>query len=514
MNFPEILPEMWAVFGATIAVVVIIVSFITGAGKKAAVAAVEGSLGGQLEAEKQRAEDLENRLKEAEKENNSLKVKEVNLMRTEAGLRVKLEAEKKLLKQKEALLGKAEQKFTDTFKALSQDALKAIQEQFLQLAKTSFEAQQDSAKGDMDKRVEVVERMIKPINESLEKVQVQAGKLEKERVGAYRSLREQVRHMQETHLGLQKETSQLVKALRQPTGRGQWGEMQLRRVVEMSGMQEHCDFEMQTTTTTDEGKKLRPDLIVKLPGGQSIIVDSKAPMDAYLDAVKSDDDSAREVALVRHAEQVRTHIQQLSSKKYQDQFETSPEFVVLFLPSEAFFSAALAQDSTLIEKGVDQGVILATPTTLIALFRAVAYGWRQEALAQNAQDISNVGQELYKRLAKFTEHVDKIGKSLGTTVTSFNDAVGSLDSRVIVSARKFEALGAAPEQTRVSDVRPCEKIVRDVKNLSTGTGDDLAIAAESLTDIQDTVGSGDFVAVVPSDIRFEGFTAEGGGDGI
>lgn len=510
----NVTPEMWGIFGAAMAVVAVIVGLVGSAGKKAAVSGVSGRFEAQLEAEKNRVAELSAKLAEAEKTLTSLKVKEADLMSTEAGLRARLEAEQKMLQQKEALLSKAEQKFADTFKALSQDALKASQEQFLQLAKTSFKAQQDSAQVDMDKRVDAVERMVKPINDSLEKAQLQASEIEKAREGAYVSLREQVKHMQDTHLGLQKETSQLVKALRQPTGRGQWGEMQLQRVVEMSGMQEHCDFIKQTSTTTDEGKKLRPDLIVKLPGGQNIIVDSKAPMDAYLDAVETDDESLKEVALARHARQVSTHIQQLSSKKYQDQFDTSPEFVVLFLPSEAFFSAALAQDSSLIEKGVDQGVILATPTTLIALLRAVAYGWRQEALTQNAKDISAVGQELYERLSKFTEHVDKIGKSLGTTVNHFNSAVGTLDSRVMVSARKFEALGAAPEQTKLTEVKPVERIAREVKKDGLASTNELVDSVEPLESAADFDGFADFASASAGEVAFEGFLAESAGEGI
>jgi len=388
----------------------------------------------------------------------------VELQKSESEYKTRLEGERKSSREKEQLLENAQAKFSDTFKALSSDALKANQEQFLQLAKTSLNAQQTKAATDLDKRRVAVEMLVKPVAESLEKVQGRIGDLEKAREGAYASLKEQVSSMTKSQYDLQRETAQLVKALRQPTGRGQWGEMQLKRVVEMAGMQEHCDFVTQSSTTTDEGKKLRPDLVVNLPGGQHIVVDSKAPMDAYLDALDVDDEKEKNLALIRHAAQVRTHIQQLGAKKYQEQFETTPEFVVLFLPSEAFFSAALNQDSSLIEKGVEQGVILATPTTLIALLKAVAYGWKQETLTENAQEISIVGKELYTRLSKFAGDIDKMGKSLSTTVNHFNTAVGSFDSRVLSSARKFETLGAAPEQTSISESQPIDKSVRELKS--------------------------------------------------
>ena len=240
--------------------------------------------------------------------------------------------------------------------------------------------------------------------------------------------------------------------------------MQLRRVVELAGMQEHCDFEVQHTATTDEGKKLRPDLIVKLPGGKTIVVDSKTPMDGYLDALEATDDAIREEALHRHARQVRTHIQQLSSKNYTAQFAATPEFTVLFLPSESFFSAALQSDPGLIERGVDHGVILATPTTLIALLRAVSYGWRQESIADNARAISLLGRTLHERLGKLAEHFSKLGRSLGNAVDSYNSAVGSFETRVLTTARKFEDLKAVPESAAIAPLEPVDATPRSLQS--------------------------------------------------
>ena len=457
MITPEALPYLTAAIGLIIGILITWL-LMNAKGKTQSGIAAE-----KLLASYERSEQITQDLENLRTKHENLSVKEASLRQSSTELEVRLEEEKKSALEKQALLEKAESRLTDTFKALSADALKSTQDQFLSMAKNSLKAQQQEATSELEKRKTAVEQMVKPISQTLEKVQNQITESDKLREGDKASLKQQIVHITEANIGLQKETQKLVKALRQPTGRGQWGEMQLRRVVEMAGMQEHCDFETQTTTTTDEGKKLRPDLIVKLPGGQQVVVDSKAPMDAYLDAIETDDDSVRDTALARHAQQVRTHIQQLGSKKYQQQFDTTPEFVVLFLPSEAFFSAALTQDSSLIEKGVDQNVILATPTTLIALLRAVAFGWRQEALAENARDISSIGKELYTRLGAFAGHVQKLGRSLNSAVGDYNKTVGSLETRILTSARRFDELGAAPETASLPDLTGVESLPREIR---------------------------------------------------
>jgi len=334
-----------------------------------------------------------------------------------AALEAQAFEERKGAAEKLALLEDARTQLANSFHALSADALRKNNQSFLELAKETLGTFQESAKGDLEKRQQAISEIVTPVRESLAKVDAQINELEKNRVGAYESLHEQVKSLLETQQQLRAETGNLVKALRAPSVRGRWGEVQLRRVVEMAGMVDHCDFFEQQSVTGDDGGMLRPDLLVRLPGDKTIVVDSKTPVAAYLDALEAPDETTRVECLARHAAHVRNHIEALSRKAYWEQFDPTPEFVVLFLPGEMFFSAALERDPTLIEYGAEKRVILATPTTLIALLKAIFFGWRQQKLTKNAQEISKLGRALYSRLCTMGGHMEKLGKSLGKSVT-------------------------------------------------------------------------------------------------
>jgi DNA recombination protein RmuC len=392
-------------------------------------------------------------------------------LRSETGKRAaaeaNLEQERKAAQEKLAVLKDAQDRLSDTFKALSSEALKSNNQSFLDLAKSNLEKFQQEAKGDLEARQKAVDEMVKPIRESLEKVDGKLGELEKSRIASYSALNEQIKGLVDTHLPrLQSETANLVKALRQPQVRGRWGEIQLKRVVEMAQMLEYCDFVEQESRNTEDGR-LRPDMIVRLPGGKQVVVDAKTPLAAYLEAAESSDETVQKVKLLEHARQVRDHMTALGRKAYWDQFQPSPEFVVMFLPGEMFFSSALQQDPALIEYGVNEKVIPATPTTLIALLRAVSYGWRQEALAQNAQQVADLGKQLYERIASLADHWGTVGQRLDQAVKSYNDSVASLESRVLVSARRLRELKAGAEDLEIAPIEPVERVARKLQAVPT-----------------------------------------------
>ncbi len=345
------------------------------------------------------------------------------------------EAQRSIEEQRQ-LLEHSRQKMSEAFQAMAAEALSKNSTDFLQLAKTALEATQAQTAGELDKRQEAIAGVVSPLREALQRYEKQVQELENARQKVAGSLEEQLRT-------LQKETSLLARALRAPQVRGRWGEMTLRRVAELAGMVEKCDFVEQETLGSAENGRQRPDMIVNLPGGRRIAVDSKVPLQAYIDAAGAETDEDRRALLAQHARQVRAHIDSLSSRQYWDQFEEAPEMVILFLPGESFYSAALEHDATLLEDGLARRVLVATPINLIALLRAIAYGWRQQQMEENAKRISELGRELYDRLETFVSHLTKLGGTLQRSVDTYNDAVGSFERRVMISARRFRELGVS-----------------------------------------------------------------------
>jgi DNA recombination protein RmuC len=387
-----------------------------------------------------------------------LQQEHTELVAARARLESTLELERKASDEKIELMTRASDELRNAFKAMAADALKSNNLSFLTLAKESLERFQREARGDLESRQKAVAELVAPVRESLNKVDAKIQQMEVARGDAYGELRAQVQSLMATQNELRAETGNLVRALRTPNVRGRWGEIQLRRVVEIAGMLPYCDFAEQETVNTESGR-LRPDLVVKLPGGKNVVVDAKTPLQAFLDAFETHDEEARRACLAAHARQVRDHMNTLSGKKYWEQFEATPEFVVMFLPGETFFSAALEQDSGLIEHGVLSRVIPASPTTLIALLKAINYGWNQEKLARNAQQISALGKELHERLRKLATHITGVGTNLDRAVEAYNQAVGSLENRVLVSARKFAELGASVADD-IPELAPIETTAR------------------------------------------------------
>ncbi len=379
-----------------------------------------------------------------------------------AELRVALQRTEKENTDKIGLLENIQTQWEDKFKVISSEALTLTNKSFLELANATLEKFQEVAQNDLSSRQQAISDLVKPVTESLQTVDQKIIELEKSRMSAYAVLKHQVNELVTSQNQLKTETSNLVNALRAPSVRGRWGEMQLRRVVEMAGMVNYCDFDEQVTSSENDGR-MRPDLIINLPGGKKIIVDAKAPLAAYLEALETKDEDVRLEKLKDHARQVRNHIRALAKRSYYEQFQPAPEFVVLFLPGETFFSAALEQDPSLIEAGVEDRIILATPTTLIALLRAVAYGWRHEQLAVNAKEISELGRELHKRLSDMADHFAKLGRNLGGAVQSYNQAMGSLEHRVLSSARKFKELGSVSEAAEIVSLDPLDHTPRELQ---------------------------------------------------
>lgn len=384
-------------------------------------------------------------------------------------LETRLKDQDALQAERDSAYDAATTRLATAFSSLANQSLQANSETFLRLAEQNLGAQQERAKRELGQREQAVENLVKPIRDALQQSQRQIAELEKARSEAYGSITAQLESMQTSQQSLAQETQNLVKALRRPEVRGRWGEITLKRLVELAGMVEHCDFQEQVHTSAD-AKIFRPDMIVRMPDNRELVVDVKTPLDAYLQAVEAQDDAQRELGLKRHARNVREHIRKLSSKAYWEQFSRSPEFVILFIPGDQFLSAALNEDPDLIENALAQHIILATPTSFVALLKAVAYGWRQLALAENAEEIRGLAEDLYGRLGTFVGHLGRVGKQLASSVENYNKAVGSLERKVLPGARKFVELGIHAKK-EIEVIEPLESLPRDIVDTQ-GDGDE------------------------------------------
>ena len=374
------------------------------------------------------------------------------------GARVRRETETKTESERIVLLEQSEARIRGAFDTLAGESLRANSEMFLRLAREALSRDQVVAENTLKERETAIAALVEPLKTALERTEQQVQAIERERRDAFTSLRGQLETLVGGHATLQRETRNLVTALRRPEVRGRWGEMTLRRVVELAGMVEHCDFTEQLSLALEEGA-LRPDMVIHMPEKRTLVVDAKAPLDAYLEAIEAVSDEARGIALKRHAQQVETRVRQLGSKSYWQQFSDSPEFAVLFLPGDQFLSAALTERPDMLDTALKAGVILATPSTLIALLKTVAYGWRQAAVAENAATIHEMGQEMYRRLNAFVGHLEKLGKQLNSAVGAYNSAVGSLERQVLPQARRFQELGVTADAA-LTILEPVAQIAR------------------------------------------------------
>jgi DNA recombination protein RmuC len=404
------------------------------------------------------------------------------VLQDKAALAASLEAERRAGVEKLALLHDAETKLREAFSALSSEALKQNTESFLQLARTSLGEFQKSATMDLDVRQKAIDNLVQPLRESLTRVDTKLNEVERGRASSQAQLSEQLRSLTQAQQVLHSETTKLARALRSPNIRGQWGEIQLRRILESAGLLDGVHFDFKESTQTEEGR-LSPDVVIKLPGGKSVVVDAKVPLSAYLDAMECEEDQPRDGKLKDHARQVKEHINRLANKNYWAHFQPAPDIVVMFVPGEALLSAAMQHDAGLLEFSMARGIMLASPLSLIALLKAIAYGWQQDTVAKNAQEISDLGRNLYDRIAKLAEHFENVGRSLAKAVQAYNGAIGTLESRVLVTARRLKDKGVTVSE----EFRELEPVDQTPRLLGApelvGLFDDAAVDAEIVGDV-------------------------------